>query len=161
MRMANSLSRPLVNGSRTIGSMMLVLVTLAVLMAVASTAIAATAIMPLGDSITDGAAGSTDNTGYRRPLFLQLEAGGYDVDFVGSLIGGIPTDFDRDHEGHGGWHANQIRDNIYNWLVSTPADIVILHIGTNDVSGGDEHVDEVEDILDNIDQYETDYSATV
>ncbi len=112
-------------------------------------------IMPLGDSITKGS-GSSDSTGYRRALYLSLIGAGYDVNFVGSLNGGIPTDFDQDHEGHSGWHADEIRDNVYTWLGTNPADIVLLHIGTNDISGGDEDVNEVEAILDNIDQYEAD-----
>ena len=41
-------------------------------------------IMPLGDSITRGTLGSSDDTGYRRSLFLQLIGAGYTVDFVGS-----------------------------------------------------------------------------
>ena len=119
------------------------------------------AIMPLGDSITDGAAGSSDDTGYRRSLYQHLTDAGYLVDFVGSQTSGVPTDFDRDHEGHGGWHANQIRDNVIGWLTANPADIVLLHIGTNDVSGSDEDVDEVEAILDNIDTYEASRGSDV
>lgn len=119
------------------------------------------AIMPLGDSITDGAAGSTDDTGYRRSLYLQLTGAGRDVAFVGGLTSGIPLDFDRDHEGHSGWRADQIRDNIYNWLVANPAEIVLLHIGTNDISGGNQDVQEVADILNNIDQYELDNTTSV
>ncbi len=118
-------------------------------------------IMPLGDSITRGFTGSTDDTGYRRSLYLSLTAAGYNVDFVGSLQDGIPTDFDNDHEGHGGKTADYIRDNIYGWLVDNPADIILLHIGTNDISLGDLNVDGVESILDNIDQYEADYHTEV
>jgi lysophospholipase L1-like esterase len=118
-------------------------------------------LMPLGNSITDGAAGSTDDTGYRRALYLALTGSGYAVDMVGSQAGGIPTDFQREHEGHGGWHANQIRDSIYTWLTANPADIVLLHIGTNDISGGDEDVNEVRSILDSIDQFETDYGNPI
>ncbi|MBD3402605.1 hypothetical protein GF420_06895 [candidate division GN15 bacterium] len=118
-------------------------------------------IMPLGNSITDGAVGSSDDTGYRRSLYLQLTSAGYSVDFVGTQTRGIPTDFDRNHEGHGGWHANQIRDNVYNWLVINPADIVLLHIGTNDISHGDQDPAEVDAILSEIDRYETDFGTPV
>ena len=45
--------------------------------------------------------------------------------------------------------------------MSNPADIVLLHIGTNDVSGGIEDAVTVEAILNNIDQYETDYTTSV
>jgi lysophospholipase L1-like esterase len=129
-------------------------------------ACAVTRIMPLGDSITDGVAESTDDTGYRRSLYLQLTDEGYNIDFVGSLSGGIPNDFDKNHEGHRGWKAiggqeGGIAPNVYNWLDTNPADIVLLHIGTNDVSSGDEDASEVEAILNNIDQWESDNSALV
>ncbi|MGM0653167.1 MAG: LamG-like jellyroll fold domain-containing protein, partial [Bacillota bacterium] len=117
-------------------------------------------IMPLGDSITVGV-GSTDQTGYRRELYQQLTDSGYNVDFVGTQNSGIPSDFDKDHEGHSGWRADQIRDNIYNWLVANHADIVLLHIGTNDIQGDNEDVDEVEAILDEINRYEDTYSKNV
>ncbi|MBD3256842.1 hypothetical protein GF377_00315, partial [candidate division GN15 bacterium] len=140
------------------------LLLLAVVLAGVSPALAQTdsvKIMPLGNSITRGVAGSTDDTGYRRELYLALQSLGYVVDFVGSQSDGTPTDFDSDHEGHGGWHANQIRDNVYGYLENNPADFVLLHIGTNDVSGGDEDVAEVAAILDSIDLYETNYSRTI
>ena len=64
-------------------------------------------IMPLGDSITWGT-GSSDQTGYRRSLFLSLTGAGYPVDFVGSRSNGIPNDFDKFHEGHGGFRDDQV-----------------------------------------------------
>jgi len=71
--------------------------------------------------------------------------------------------FDTDHEGYGARSrtANQIGDNVYGWLVNNTADIVLLHIGTNDISGKNEDVLEVEAILDNIDQYENDYEVCI
>ena len=119
-------------------------------------------IMPLGDSITRGLSGSTNDTGYRRSLYLALKDSGYDADFVGSLVDGIPQDFDRNHEGHSGWQAEGgsgggIAPNIYNWLVSNPADVVLLHIGTNDISNNDgaaSTANQIAVILDNIDSWE-------
>jgi lysophospholipase L1-like esterase len=119
-------------------------------------------VMPLGDSITKGT-GSSDEAGYRRDLEFLLNDAGHDVDFVGSQQHGS-NDFDREHEGHAGWEANQIRDNIYNWLVNYQTDIVLLHIGTNDISSGQSVsgiVTEVGQILDNVDQYESDYSTEI
>jgi lysophospholipase L1-like esterase len=110
-------------------------------------------IMPLGNSITRGAWGSPANLGYRRPLFQQLTSAGYTVDFVGSLIDGDSTDFDRNHEGHDGWQDDQIATNIYGWLQDTPADIILLHIGTN---GLDSSSVDVKNILDEIDRFEAD-----
>ena len=118
-------------------------------------------IMPLGDSITEGTVGSSDDTGYRRSLYLSLAAAGCDINFVGGLATGIPTDFDRDHEGHFGWQADQIRDNVYNWLDSNPADIVLLHIGTNDITGANEDVAEVNDILNEIYTYSPDITVVL
>lgn len=118
-------------------------------------------IMPLGNSITKGTAGSDLDIGYRRALFLALTDAGYDVDFVGTQFHGLVDDFDRDHEGHGGWEADEIRDNIYGWLVLNPADYVLLHIGTNDVSHNHVDVSEVDQLLDNIDQFEADYTTPV
>jgi len=134
---------------------------LAFVLAFASTASTETLgpvrIMPLGDSITYGTS-STGTVGYRRPLYQLLSGAGYSVDFVGSQTTGSPEDFDRNHEGHSGWRADQIRENITGWLNSTPADIVLLHIGTNDISqnqGAAGTVSEISQILDRIDAWET------
>jgi lysophospholipase L1-like esterase len=113
--------------------------------------------MPLGDSITYGSS-STGTVGYRRPLYQSLTGAGYSVDFVGSQTDGTPEDFDRNHEGHRGWRADQIRDNITGWLNSTPADVVLLHIGTNDISqyqGSAGTAVEIGQILDRISTWET------
>ncbi len=115
-------------------------------------------IMHIGDSITDGAIGGNDGTGFRRALYMALAAdSSYEVDFVGSQSSGIPTDFDRDHEGHDGWRADDIRDNIYGWLDARPAEIVLLHIGANDINqdqGADGTAIEIGQILDEIDDWE-------
>jgi lysophospholipase L1-like esterase len=118
-------------------------------------------VMPCGDSITRGAWGATDDAGYRRSLFLQLTAAGHTIEFVGTQATGVPVDFDRNHEGYDGWRADQIRDNIYNWLTLNPAEIVLLHIGTNDISGGNQNAQEVADILNNIDRWEADNAAPI
>lgn len=89
------------------------------------------AIMPLGDSITDG----DDNGGYRAPLFRQLDAAGYDVDFVGTLARGA-SDIDPDNEGHSGWTIDMIADSLPTWLALNPAETVLLMAGTNDLLGG-------------------------
>jgi lysophospholipase L1-like esterase len=115
-------------------------------------------IMPLGDSITQGA-GLTGSDGYRKPLYLVLTNAGYNFDFVGSQTSG---DFpDPNHEGHAGWHAdttgtNDILGQVYNWLTANPADIILLHIGTNDITVGGQDANEVSDILDEIDRFSTD-----
>ena len=119
-------------------------------------------IMPLGDSITyddrasdhDGSARpAAIRTGYRNHLYYKLTDAGYDFDFVGSRIAGqaIIPPFDPDNEGHPGWTSYEVANNVYRFLSQNPADIILLHIGTND---GDFSVSGVEDILNEIDLYE-------
>jgi lysophospholipase L1-like esterase len=128
-----------------------------------SIAFGALRIMPLGDSITKGAGSSFDN-GYRKPLYQKLTNDGYVINFIGTQTAG---DFaDPNHEGHSSYHAkdpiyNDIYDNVYDWLVANPPDIVLLHIGTNDISHSSEDPNEISDILDEIDRYEYDYDTEV
>ena len=116
-------------------------------------------IMPLGDSITygylDGGLSNAFWVGYRQKLYLDLVKLGYKVDSVGSKQTGqsaLPK-FDFDHEGNGGWSDDQIADNIYNFLTKNPADIVLLHIGTNFLNPDPM---DVERILNEIDRYSLD-----
>jgi hypothetical protein len=98
-------------------------------------------IMPLGDSITA-------RTGYRPNLYFKLSDAGYFVDFVGngSDAGGL---HDRDHEGHSGYTPAQIAASLNTWLSTTQPEVILLHIGTNelDLLG-------VEDILNIIDAFD-------
>jgi lysophospholipase L1-like esterase len=121
-------------------------------------------IMPLGDSITMGI-GPTDLledlNGYRRDLRELLVSSGYDVNLVGSLENG---DFiDKQHEGHSGWRDDQIEQDIDYFLNTNPADIILLHIGTNDIAQDPLYTDpsDVEDILDLIDVWETRNNRTI
>jgi lysophospholipase L1-like esterase len=114
-------------------------------------------IMPLGDSITAGVTAfpnppSAERVGYRRPLYDQLEAlsPNYAVNFVGGESNGLsanPPIVDPHHEGHPGFCAGpngnspsycnnttgtgNLADNVIAWLNANPADIVLLHAGTN------------------------------
>ncbi len=93
-------------------------------------------IMPLGDSITQGAA---DADSYRRPLWNLLKKTNAGIDFVGSMKMNHPdarpahSDFDMDHEGHWGWRADEVLVKIDGWAEQTAPDIVLLHLGTNDI----------------------------
>ncbi len=116
-------------------------------------------IMPLGDSITRGWYGSPNSHGYRKPLYDRLTNAGHSFDFVGSQTDGNFAD--PHHEGRDGWHAdttgtNDILGQVYNWLTANPADIVLLHIGTNDITAGGQNAGEVNAILDEIDRFSTD-----
>lgn len=103
-------------------------------------------VLPLGDSITD------DFTRY--DTWKGLVEAGYTVDFVGtqtsipsSQNGEVPDvngqPFDQDHEGHSAWAASDMlaghpkepdAGRLEPWLEQTPeADVVLLHIGTNDI----------------------------
>lgn len=124
---------------------------------------ASTRIMPLGDSITyddsyDDHEGTprpaSIRTAYRNHLYYKLTDAGYEVNFVGSQVAGqsIVPEFDPHNEGHPGWTSYDIAANVYRFLSNNPADIVLLHIGTND---NDVSVAGVNDILDEIDLYET------
>ena len=97
-------------------------------------------IMPLGDSITEGA-GATSTAGYRGPLWTLLANAGYNVDYVGSNTTNPDTTngMDRDHEGHGGWRldtlygGNGIFEMLPSWFSSIESpDVILLHLGTND-----------------------------
>jgi lysophospholipase L1-like esterase len=88
-------------------------------------------IMPLGDSIT-GSPGC-----WRALLWQDLVDGGNDnIDFVGSLPGdGCGFEYDGEHEGHGGIRVTDIADQnqLPPWLESASPDVVLMHLGTNDV----------------------------
>jgi hypothetical protein len=129
-------------------------------------------IMPLGDSITYGySVMQPDNNylvGYRQKLYGDMTNGGYDIDFVGSLSSGnlAQPSFDVNHEGHGGWCAEGCEGgglvpNIYNWLTNNPADIVLLHIGTNDIDAGIQDPNAVGRILDEIDRFSQDITVVL
>jgi lysophospholipase L1-like esterase len=94
--------------------------------------------MPLGDSITSG-----DNVygTYRSWLWNDLFEARYNVDFVGSQVGvyggpPVPSNFDLDHEGHHGWTANQMVPFVAGWATSAVPDVVLMHLGTNDLLTG-------------------------
>ncbi|MEV4345023.1 cellulose binding domain-containing protein [Actinoplanes sp. NPDC049596] len=94
-------------------------------------------IMPLGDSITAGPGC------WRAKLWNKLQTAGYsNIDFVGTQTdgGGCNPGFayDTDHEGHGGFSATGIAANnqLPPWLAAARPDVVLVHLGTNDMWGG-------------------------
>jgi lysophospholipase L1-like esterase len=119
-------------------------------------------IMPLGDSLTYGAAdqGGYGDT-YRKALWKLLRERGFrDIDFVGNRKDDDGT-FDGDHNGWGGFTAGpdnnanpNAQTNLYayiagfirqeftqneasgkDWVTYADPDIVLLNIGTNDGEG--------------------------
>ena len=112
-------------------------------------------IMPIGDSITSG---SNGHGTYRYWLWKDLQAAGYQVDFVGTLYGvynGQPPfpDFDQDHEGHSGWRADEAAANIAPLAQQEMPDIVLIHLGHNDIAQGQSHSTTIADLgllIDNL-----------
>ncbi|GHJ16138.1 cellulose binding domain-containing protein [Micromonospora sp. AKA38] len=107
-------------------------------------AAAAIRIMPLGDSITAGPGC------WRALLWNQLRTAGYsNIDFVGSTSDGGSCNYgfsyDADHEGHGGFSAVGIADNnqLPPWLNAARPDVVVMHLGTNDLWGGWQSMDTI------------------
>ena len=94
-------------------------------------------IMPLGDSITFGE-GDPKRGGYRTVLSTLLAEDGYMIDFVGSQRSGEEVLADPDNEGHPGWRITNIRKAIASegWLETYQPDIILLHIGSNDLRYG-------------------------
>jgi len=87
-------------------------------------------LMPIGDSITAGYRSSTGN-GYRGPLWPELINDGDALDFVGSQRSGVM--FDPDNEGYFGDRIDQIAGLINGELALYQPNVVLLHIGTNDL----------------------------
>lgn len=91
--------------------------------------------MPLGDSITEFGCWRAYLQGH-----LQ-EAGVTGVDWIGSVTDtetcdGV-LDWDPDHEGHSGALAIDIANEyLEGWLSAAVPDIVLFHLGTNDISLG-------------------------
>lgn len=92
-------------------------------------------ILPLGDSITAGA-GSTDESGYRGPLFQRARRAGQAITYLGSQADGPPSldavPFPRAHEGHPGARIAQLSGR-----AASGAHIVLLMAGTNDMTDTD------------------------
>jgi len=133
-------------------------------------------VMPMGNSITyDSHSGDSrpigDRISYRFKLYQLLTATGYDFDFVGSEDAGsnyLGDEMD-DNAGFPGITDDQLANLIntgynayYNpptpvtpgpYLNYYPADIILLHIGTNDLTVSP---DDVKDILDNIRSFDSD-----
>jgi lysophospholipase L1-like esterase len=94
-------------------------------------------IMPLGDSITSGETARAYG-GYLNLLGTLLTNDGYQYDFVGSQKSPSRIIPDVDHEGHPGWSIAALQEGIDSngWLETYQPDIVLLHIGSNDIRHG-------------------------
>jgi acyl-CoA thioesterase I len=112
-------------------------------------------VMPLGDSITEAAAG---HNSYRRNLWFALNDAGCQVDFMGSQRGvfGAPSalngDFDQDHEGHWGWRIDQFASRVNDYVAIASPDIVLIHLGSNDIFQGENPANVAQELGDLIDR---------
>jgi len=88
--------------------------------------------MPFGDSITEIIC-------WRSKLWNKLQTTEWaSVDFVGSGKAENncrDTKYDRDNEGHSGFLAINIANQkqLVGWLQKNPADVITMHLGTNDI----------------------------
>lgn len=111
-------------------------------------------IMPLGDSITESSSGFGS---YRYYLWQELTREGFVVDFVGSMTGtgdesAGSSEFDSDHEGHPGWRADEVAARIEDWAGTAQPDLVLLHLGTNDLAQGQPPSDVIRDLATIVDR---------
>lgn len=101
-------------------------------------------IMALGDSVTEA---DTDHASYRFWLHHQLLSAGYAFDMVGTRNGnhiqghhnsqGEPKYpwFDRDHQSRWGAKLSEWQASMDQWASQNP-DVILIHIGHNDIRGG-------------------------
>ena len=143
-----------------------ILLTLVCFTSISILSAAPTRIMPLGDSITYDARyeetrSHSVRTGYRSHLYHKLVEAKYDVNFVGSRIAGeaITPSFDPDNEGHPGWTSFELAEETYTFMTQSNPDIVLLHIGTNDLTSTT--ASGVNAALNEIDYYEQKSGRTV
>ena len=128
-------------------------------------------IMPIGDSITEGMG---EDGGYRKYLDYTLNQKGIDHDMVGLkkdarttfTYNGQSVQYDGDHAGYSGFQIKQVPDwgksqgntgSLYNELKNNDAvkkckpDIVLLIIGTNDMTANRSMSDCSNDLHDLVD----------
>ncbi|MEN8203319.1 MAG: fibronectin type III domain-containing protein [Bacteroidota bacterium] len=132
-------------------------------------------ILPLGNSITEGMGeeyiAESQRISYRKKLFDLLSAGGYNFDFAGHRNAGYELLSDADHGGIPGTRGQyvdrllrdgyderwgiQITPASTPYLDNYPADIILLHIGTNDITHGEgSGTSDIVNILNRIDEWE-------
>lgn len=110
--------------------------------AAAQTATTGLRYMPFGDSITEIVC-------WRAKLWDKLQTTEWStVDFVGSgktENNCRNTKYDRDNEGHSGFLAINIasQKQLVGWLQKNPADVISMHLGTNDIVQQSKNVNDI------------------
>lgn len=98
-------------------------------------------IMPFGDSITKGYAGSNPAPfspgGYRGPLRNDLLADGFTVDMVGNSPEDATLEMgtDSEHEGWGTKDTEWLKGRIGDAMDEAKPNTVLIHAGTNRLTG--------------------------
>ncbi|NJM17195.1 MAG: hypothetical protein HC896_19060, partial [Bacteroidales bacterium] len=95
-------------------------------------------------------------------LWYKLDSANYNVDFVGSREAGhnlIPA-MDVDHEAHKSAGATFFASSIYNHLVASSPNIILMHLGTYDTHASTSAA-QFTTIFNEIDRYEADFNTSV
>lgn len=115
--------------------------------------------------------------GYRKQLFTLLNNDDYSFDLVGSQSDGYQLFSDSQHEGHPGYTDAEISgvadpsssnsaefnasvDGVYNWLERSPADVILLHAGTNNI-GVRTSSEYIGRILDEVERWESGTTGSI
>jgi lysophospholipase L1-like esterase len=89
-------------------------------------------VLAAGDSITYGAEGHY--YGYRGFLADLAAAAGLQMLLVGGETENLGVG--EGHEGHPGWRSDEVLSFLPAWLDRSRPDVVLLHVGTNDIFQG-------------------------
>ena len=88
--------------------------------------------MPIGDSITEGAYGTTGN-GYRYPLQQNIQNMGQTIGFVGDRVEG--TMADPQNEGFSGQEIDYIASQAVPSAASWRPDVALILAGAKNANG--------------------------
>lgn len=117
-------------------------------------------IMPLGASRVEGARPAFES--FRYELWKDLKENGWNVDYIGSRTDDASypalndADFDRDHEGRGGWTSGEILNGLNQWVdaVGNPDIVLFSSPGGNDILNGlasfDQTISNINAIIDTL-----------
>ena len=118
----------------------------------------AACIVAVGDSITQGA---VPHKSWRYWLWRELLDAGVTFTWAGSTIRRLDEQEDEEllrygnltfparHEGHWGWRADQILEEIPTWAIGYQCQpsCALVHLGTNDMWQGDDLASTVDEVL--------------
>ena len=114
-----------------------------------------TKILALGDSITEGFSRTTSAESYRLPLTSELDNTACNYEMVGRRLANRPaTGFFSRHEGYSGHaidyflEARGINPGIEAIITDADPDVVLIHLGSNDLNLGQTVASTVNDLVD-------------